>query len=96
MAQITNILIQADPNNLQARYLCADALEQLGYQCESVFMAQRLFNRRPGASGGTNPQEVGWIAGAEGPALYVQESHFGLYEPWWTKTWPMGKNLPLF
>ena len=25
----------ADPDNLEARYLCADALEQLGYQAES-------------------------------------------------------------
>ena len=35
VAQITNTLIFADPNNLEARYLCADALEQLGYQAES-------------------------------------------------------------
>ena len=35
VAQITNILIYDDPNNLEARYLCADALEQLGYQAES-------------------------------------------------------------
>ena len=25
----------ADPENMDARYLCADALEQLGYQAES-------------------------------------------------------------
>lgn len=35
VAQITNVLIFADPDNMQARYLCADALEQLGYQAES-------------------------------------------------------------
>ena len=35
VAQITNVLIYADPKNMQARYLCADALEQLGYQSES-------------------------------------------------------------
>lgn len=35
VAQITNVLIYVDPNNMQARYLCADALEQLGYQAES-------------------------------------------------------------
>ena len=35
VAEITNVLVYADPSNLQARYLCADALEQLGYQSES-------------------------------------------------------------
>lgn len=35
VAEITNTLVFADPNNQEARYLCADALEQLGYQAES-------------------------------------------------------------
>ena len=35
VAEITNVLVYADPKNTQARYLCADALEQLGYQAES-------------------------------------------------------------
>ena len=35
VAEITNILVYADPQNMAARYLCADALEQLGYQSES-------------------------------------------------------------
>jgi alkyl sulfatase BDS1-like metallo-beta-lactamase superfamily hydrolase len=35
VAQVTNILVFADPTNMEARYLCADALEQLGYQAES-------------------------------------------------------------
>ncbi len=35
VAEITNVLVFADPANEQARYLCADALEQLGYQAES-------------------------------------------------------------
>ncbi len=35
VAEITNTLVYADPDNLAARYLCADALEQLGYQAES-------------------------------------------------------------
>lgn len=35
VAQITNILVYDDPSNMDARYLCADALEQLGYQAES-------------------------------------------------------------
>lgn len=35
VAEITNTLVYADPTNKEARYLCADALEQLGYQAES-------------------------------------------------------------
>ncbi len=35
VAEISNVLVYADPDNQQARYLCADALEQLGYQAES-------------------------------------------------------------
>ena len=35
VAQITNSIVYADPDNQDARYLCADALEQLGYQSES-------------------------------------------------------------
>lgn len=35
VAEITSVLVYADPDNTAARYLCADALEQLGYQSES-------------------------------------------------------------
>jgi len=35
VAQITKELIFADPSNQEARNLCADALEQMGYQSES-------------------------------------------------------------
>lgn len=35
VAEITRILIWQDPENKEAKYLCADALEQLGYQAES-------------------------------------------------------------
>lgn len=35
VAQITKELVYADPENEEARNLCADALEQLGYQAES-------------------------------------------------------------
>ena len=35
VAEITNVLVYADPTNTEARLLCADALEQLGYQAES-------------------------------------------------------------
>lgn len=35
VAEITNLLVFADPKDQQARSLCADALEQLAYQAES-------------------------------------------------------------
>ena len=35
VAEVTNTLVFADPTNTDARLLCADALEQLGYQAES-------------------------------------------------------------
>ena len=35
VAQITKELVYADPSNMDARCLCADALEQLAYQSES-------------------------------------------------------------
>ncbi len=35
VAELTNTLVFADPENNAARFLCADALEQLGYQSES-------------------------------------------------------------
>lgn len=35
VAEITNMLVFADPSNQDARYLCADSLEQLAYQAES-------------------------------------------------------------
>ena len=35
VAEVTNKLVFADPSNQAARLLCADALEQLGYQAES-------------------------------------------------------------
>lgn len=35
VATITNYLVYLHPDHMEARYLCADALEQLGYQAES-------------------------------------------------------------
>ena len=35
VAELTNMLVFADPENTDARYLCADALEQLAYRAES-------------------------------------------------------------
>ena len=42
VAQITNTLVFADPENTDARYLCADALEQLGISGRIRSMAQCL------------------------------------------------------
>lgn len=36
VATVTNHIVFAEPENMEARYLCADALEQLGYQAESA------------------------------------------------------------
>ena len=35
VAEVTNTIVFVDPENIDARLLCADALEQLGYQAES-------------------------------------------------------------
>ena len=35
VAEVTNTIVFSDPDNEAARLLCADALEQLGYQAES-------------------------------------------------------------
>lgn len=35
VATVTNHLVFLNPDNMKARYLCADALEQLGYQAET-------------------------------------------------------------
>ena len=35
VAEVTNTIVYADPTNEAARLLCADAMEQLGYQAES-------------------------------------------------------------
>src|SRR5882757_293922 len=36
VAQVLKELVYADPENIEARALCADALEQMGYQAESA------------------------------------------------------------
>jgi alkyl sulfatase BDS1-like metallo-beta-lactamase superfamily hydrolase len=62
VAQITNILVFDDPNNTDARYLCADALEQIGYQQESgalrnmyLSAAYELRNGKPGNTARKTP-----------------------------------------
>lgn len=53
VATVTNHLVFANPQNLEARYLCADALEQLGYQAESAlwrnaYLSAAIELRNPG------------------------------------------------
>ncbi|MPN01959.1 putative alkyl/aryl-sulfatase YjcS [bioreactor metagenome] len=36
VAEVTKQVIYANPNNREAKLICADALEQLGYIAESV------------------------------------------------------------
>lgn len=52
VATITNYLVYLNPDNEKARYLCADALEQLGYQAESglwrnAYLSGALELRKP-------------------------------------------------
>lgn len=56
-ATAANYVVSANPDNRRARYLCADALEQLGYQAESAIFrnaylvgAEELRNGVPEAS----------------------------------------------
>jgi alkyl sulfatase BDS1-like metallo-beta-lactamase superfamily hydrolase len=59
VAQVVNQVVFADPDNKEARELCADALEQMGYQAESgvwrSFYLQGAFELRNGvpSAGGT-------------------------------------------
>lgn len=55
VATVTNYLVFLDPKNQDARYLCADALEQLGYQAESglwrnAYLSGALELRNPKAA----------------------------------------------
>jgi alkyl sulfatase BDS1-like metallo-beta-lactamase superfamily hydrolase len=69
VAQVCNHLVFADPTDTRARALCADALEQLGYQSESTTWRNayllgarelRLGAPKPtaGAQGGVAPRVV--------------------------------------
>lgn len=43
-AQAANYVVFSNPDNIEARYLCADALEQLGYQSESAIFRNAYLN----------------------------------------------------
>lgn len=68
VAEVTNVLVYADPTNTAARLLCADALEQLGYQSESgtwrnAYLSAALELRNGNAS------EIGKNAKSDGSML---------------------------
>lgn len=55
VATITNHLVFHNPGNMKARYLCADALEQLGYQAvtglwRNMYLSAAYELRHPGAA----------------------------------------------
>ncbi len=63
VAEITSVLVYADPTNEAARLLCADAMEQLGYQAESgtwrnAYLSAAL-ELRQGNQAGNAPQTKG-------------------------------------
>lgn len=62
VVQVTNHLVFADPGNTEARALCADAMEQLGYQAEAatwrnayLLGAHELRNGAPKPPPGASP-----------------------------------------
>ena len=58
VAELTNVLVFADPDNMDARYLCADALEQLGYQAESGTWRNAYLCAAQELRNGTNTDEA--------------------------------------
>jgi len=65
VAEVTTILVFADPTNQQARYLCADAFEQLGYQAEAgTWRSIYLTGARELREGG--PLQIPSFAGSGG------------------------------
>ena len=58
VAQITNTLVFADPENMDAGYLCADALEQLGYQAESGLWRNAYLCAAQELRNGTNTDDA--------------------------------------
>ncbi|MCL1821110.1 MAG: MBL fold metallo-hydrolase [Oscillospiraceae bacterium] len=74
VAEITMILVFADPKNKDARYLCADALEQLGYQAESgVWRAAYLTGAKELREG--TPTNTKTSMGRLGEMLRAMESY---------------------
>lgn len=71
VAEITNMLVFADPDNTEARLLCADALEQLGYQAESGTWRNAYMCAAQELRFGTNTDEATRAAAKGGLASHM-------------------------
>lgn len=71
VAQITNTIIFADPGNEDARYLCADALEQLGYQAESGTWRNAYLSAAFELRNGTNNDTSACATGSEDAVAHM-------------------------
>lgn len=69
VAEITNVLVFADPGNTEARLLCADALEQLGYQAESGTWRNAYLCAAQELRFGTNTDEATRAGASSGGGL---------------------------
>ena len=82
VAEIANALVFADPGNQDARYLCADALEQQGYQAESgawrnVYLVA-AFELRSGTENYPQTGRVGVGATAQGMDAQTMLDYMGI------------------
>lgn len=71
VAEITNMLVYADPDNTDARLLCADALEQLGYQAESGTWRNAYMCAAQELRFGTNTDDATRAAASGGLATHM-------------------------
>ncbi|ABY46521.1 alkyl/aryl-sulfatase [Bacillus mycoides] len=65
VADIMSTLVFADPNNQKARFLAADALEQLGYQSESGIWRNAYLSGAYELRNGTVTDPTKYVSGAE-------------------------------
>ena len=82
VAEITNALAFADPAYQNARYLCADALEQLGYQAESgawrnVYLVA-VFELRKGTGAYPQTNRIGVSTTAQGMDAQTMLDYMGI------------------
>ena len=74
VAEITNTLVFADPENEAARLLCADALEQLGYQSESGAWRNAYLTAALELRNGNNSSTSGQAAAGGGVQMAMTAS----------------------
>lgn len=82
VAQITNTLVYAQPDHQEARLLCADALEQLGYQSESGAWRNAYLTAacelRNGTGGYPQANDIGSGATALGMSTETMLDYLGI------------------